>query len=268
MKTRLALALIILVCAAAFAPSTMLQNSLLYFPQPAPLAELAGSGLAPWPSPESFRGLLAEPAGPARATVVVFHGNAGHAGHRAYYAQALAPLGLRVILAEYPGYGPRGGELGEAALVADAVRTLELAHAQHGAPLLVLGESLGAGVAAAAAARIGDKLHGLLLVTPWDRLENVARHHYGWLPVGWLLRDKYDSVGNLAGFTRPVVVALAEHDEIIPPRMAVALHESLRAPKRLKTLRGAGHNDWVERVDAAWWREVADFLLATPARTD
>ena len=51
-----------------------------------------------------------------RGTAIVFHGNAGHAGHRAYYARALTPLGLRVILAEYPGYGPRAGQPGEQAL--------------------------------------------------------------------------------------------------------------------------------------------------------
>ena len=53
-----------------------------------------------------------------------------------YYARALVPLGLRVILAEYPGYGPRSGSLGEASLVADAIETVALAHRQYGGRLL------------------------------------------------------------------------------------------------------------------------------------
>jgi len=266
MKRRILLAALAIIGATAFAPFPMLQDSLLYFPQQVPLAAMTSPGLAAWPGAEDFHGLVAEPAGTARGTVIVFHGNAGHAGHREFYAQMLAPLGLRVILAEYPGYGPRGGAVGEASLVGDAVQTIALAHQRHGAPVLVIGESLGAGVAAAAARQARAQVAALMLITPWDRLESVASHHYAWLPVKWLLRDRYDSVTNLAGFERPVVVAVAEHDSIVPARYGIALHESLGSPKQLRTLRGAEHNDWIDRVDAAWWHEVVGFLL--PAGTN
>ena len=69
--------------------------------------------------------------------------------------------------------------------------------------MLVIGESLGAGVAAMAAARQRDKVAGLLLITPWDRLERIAGFHYPGLPVKWLLRDRYDSAGHPAAFGRP-----------------------------------------------------------------
>ncbi len=81
---------------------------------------------------------------------------------------------MRVILVEYPGYGPREGALGETSLVADAAEVMGMAHRQYGAPLLVIGESLGAGVAAAASARQRDKTSGLLLITPWDTLAHIA----------------------------------------------------------------------------------------------
>ncbi|HJV96099.1 MAG TPA: alpha/beta hydrolase, partial [Albitalea sp.] len=106
-----------------------------------------------------------------------------------------------------------------------------------------------------------DKVAGLLLITPWDRLVNVAGHHYPWLPASWLLRDRYDSVRHLASFGRPVWVAVAEHDSIIPPRFGTALYASLPGPKRLSLIAGAEHNDWPERVSDAWWREAIDFVL-------
>ncbi len=161
----------------------MLQDRFLYFPERTTVERMATGGLQPWPSATDFRGLIAEPAGPVLGTVVVFHGNAGHAGHRAVYANTLTRLALRVILAEYPGYGPRDGALGEDSFVADAERTIALAHRQFGAPVLVIGESLGAGVAAAAAARQRDSTAGLMLITPWDKLQHIAGHHYPWLPV-------------------------------------------------------------------------------------
>lgn len=252
----------LLVLAAIF----MWQDRLLYFPQAATVDRLGGGALRPWPSAQDFRGLVAEPADAARGTAIVFHGNAGHVGHRAFYAQALVPLGLRVILAEYPGYGPRKGTPGEASLVADAEALLALAHREHGGPLLVIGESLGAAVAATAAARHRELAASLLLITPWDRLAHVGAHHYPWLPVRWMLRDPYDTTKNLAAFDRPVVVAVAEHDSIVPTRLGTALHEALPGPKRLMVIRGSDHNDWPDRVDAAWWRDAVDFALGAAAR--
>lgn len=234
----------------------MWQDKLLYFPQQATLAaylaEAAASGLAPWPDANDLRGLVREPVVPVRATVVLFHGNAGHAAHRAAYADFLAPLGYRIILAEYPGYGPRPGTPGEPALVADAIATLQLARHRHPGRLILGGESLGAGVAAAAAAAAD----ALLLITPWDTLAAVARHHYPWLPVGLLLRDRYDSVAHLRGFAKPLLIVAAERDTIVPPRHARALHDALSAPRMLVTVPSAGHNDWLAHTGSAWWQRA------------
>lgn len=241
----------------------MLQDDLIYFPDNPPRAELLAEarrhGLTPWPDAGDFRGLRREPSGPARGTVLLFHGNAGHAGHRAAYADELARLGLRVILAEYPAYGSRPGQLGEAALVADATASLALAGRQFGGPLLLAGESLGAGVVAAVAK--SAEVAGVLLITPWDSIASVARHHYPGLPVGWVLRDSYDSVANLAGYPGPVAVVVAERDSIIPPALGRRLFASLGEPKRLWIVPAADHNDWLGRVDAAWWESVVGFLL-------
>lgn len=252
---------------------TSLQHRLLYHPAPAAVAEVAVDGLVAWPSATEFRGLVAEPAGaadawpPAPGTAVVFHGNAGHAGHRRWYVDVLAPLGWRVLLAEYPGYGPRGGALGESSLVADAVETIAMARMAFGEPILLVGESLGAGVAAAAAgaaatgAPDGDTgVSGVLLITPWDRLANVAAYHYPWLPVTWLLKDRYDSVAHLAAAGLPTTVVVASNDRIVPARFGMALHEALPEPKTLLVIEGAAHNDWPGRVDLDWWRRAIEPL--------
>jgi uncharacterized protein len=252
---------ITIACLIIFAGIAMFQDRLLYYPDTVALEDIVSRVLRPWPTTQDFRGLVAEPAGPVRATVIVFHGNAGHAGHRQFYATALTQLGLRTILAEYPGYGPRKGAVGEQSLVADSEQTIALAHRYYGAPLLIIGESLGAGVAAAAGARQRDNIAALMLITPWDRLEHVAAHHYPWLPVNWLLRDRYDSAAHLRSFGKPVMVVIAERDSIVPARFGAALHDSLADPKRLTVVKAAEHNDWIGRVDDAWWREAIAFLL-------
>lgn len=256
-----------LVVALVLSGVAMAQDRLLYFPNAASVAEtLAATGSAQataWPTTDDFRGVLAEPAvtRPIRGTTVIFHGNAGHAGHRGYYLDALTRQGLRVILAEYPGYGARPGKLGEPSLVADARETIALARRQFGGPLYLVGESLGAGVASAAAAR-GEAIDGLLLITPWDTLANVASHHYPWLPVRWLLTDRYDSVANLKAYPGPTVVVLAAEDRVVPARFGRALFDGLPGRKQLLVIAGADHNDWVDHVDDAWWRHTVEKLLA------
>ena len=252
---------IVVACLLLLGAIFIWQDRLLYFPALTTVERVAAGGLRAWPSSQDFRGLVAEPTGDVRGTVIVFHGNAGHVGDRMFYAHALTPLGLRVILAEYPGYGPRGGVLGEASLVADAEETIALAHRQYGGPMLLLGESLGAAVAAAAGARHRDLTAGLLLITPWDMLAHVGSHHYPWLPVKWMLRDDYDTLANLAAFDRPVVVAVAERDSIVPAHFGTALHAALGGPKLLVVIKASDHNDWPDRVDASWWRAAIAFAL-------
>jgi len=248
----------------------LFQDRQLYFPATPPLATVLADarrdGLEPWPSAVDYRGLRREPSGPARGTLLLFHGNAGHAGHRADYAE-LSRLGLRVILAEYPAYGPRPGKLGEASLVADAVESISLVREQFPGPLLLAGESLGAGVAAAAFAQSPDKVDAVLLITPWDTLASVAGHHFPWLPVRLLLRDRYDSVRNLASARVPLAVVVAAQDSIVPARFGEALYAQVPTPKRLWAVAGGEHNDWMERVEADWWRVVIGFLLGEKSRT-
>lgn len=241
-----------------------LQNLFLYFPERLPAgryaSQAAAAGLAAWPSTSDFRALLHEPQGPARATALVFHGNAGHAIDRAWYAEVLGELGLRVILAEYPGYGHRPGELGEESFAADGAELVALARSRFPGPVIVIGESLGAGVAGSVTAR--QPADAVLLITPWKNLAAVARHHYAWLPTGWLLRDRYDTAGNLAAFKGPIAVIVAANDQLIPPAFGRALFDALpQDRKRLIVVPAAGHNDWPQGVSGEAWRQLLEFLL-------
>lgn len=241
----------------------LLQRRMLYFPDtnPPSSGQLAAAGLTLWPAAGDYRGVIGtQPQPHDRGTVLVFHGNAGAAWQRSYYVDALHPLGYRVILAEYPGYGGRPGAPSEAVLVADAQETLRRAYAEYGAPIYLWGESLGSGVTSAVAAAPAAPVAGLVLLTPWDSLPDLAQGLYPFLPVRWLLLDRYDSVHNLTGVSMPVAVVIAGRDEIIPPARAERLYDGLSAPKERWVLPDAGHNSWPIAPDLAWWREVMAFL--------
>ncbi len=244
------------------------QRKMIYFPDrevPAP-DPLHAAGLRFWPDQdpdqgEDYRGLVAtDSAVEATGTIIVFHGNAGAAWHRSYYVHALLPLGYNVVLAEYPGYGGRNGDPSEESFVNDARATIQLAYDTFGGPLYLWGESLGCGVAAAVAADPPVPVDGVVLVTPWDSLPDLAQSMYWYFPIRWLLRDKFDNVKNLQSFHQPVAIAIAIDDEIIPPARSLRLYESIHAPKRLWRFENAGHNNWPTDPAEKWWREVMQFI--------
>jgi uncharacterized protein len=257
----------LIVVAAAY----FLQDFLLYHPRRSAPDRLesraADLDLRPWPRHmHNYRGWVSRSAPErARAAAVVFHGNAGAALDRHYYIPALEPLGCRVVLAEYPGYGARPGSPSERTFVEDGIETLGLAFEEFGAPLFLIGESLGCGVAASL---VGSgqppPLAGVVLITPWDNLPDLAQSLYWFLPARLLVRDRYDSAANLRDFRGRVAVALAERDEVIPPRHTMRLYESLPEPKRLWTFPEARHNTWPSHPDASWWSELFEYLLREP----
>jgi pimeloyl-ACP methyl ester carboxylesterase len=247
--------------------SCNLQRNMLYYPSTdlPSQASLTSYNIQFWPSGSNgYRGFVsAVQTSKIKGTIIVFHGNAGTAADRAYYVEALTPLGYRVILAEYPGYGGRKGELREETFVRDAKETLRLASEQYKSPIFLLGESLGCGVAAAAAKDSPVKIDGVILITPWDTLLSVAKEHFPWLPVRLFLKDKYDTIANLKEFQGRIAIVGAERDDIVPVQHAQTLFKSLSgAPgfHKMFTIRGAGHNDWPDMVGPAWWKEIAEFI--------
>ena len=242
------------------------QEGMLFFPEQAPLAtverEAQAAGFRLWPEATvDYRAMLAEPVGKVSGTCVIWHGNAGSARQRDYLAAPLLRLGWRVLVAEYPGYGARpAGSLREVALVAEAKALTREVRQRFGGTVIVMGESLGAAMASAVAGDPALAVSGAVLFTPWFDLAGVARIHYPWLPVGLLLRDRFDNAGALQGYRGPVVVVTAGSDEIIPAIEGRRLHQALATPlKRLQEIPGAYHNDWVDRTTAGNWREWLAF---------
>ncbi len=248
----------------------LMQRKMLYFPDPTASIQAVSLGadwiLEPWPGVgEAFRGYVRGPLSrpmSTRGTVVVFHGNAGSARDRGYYTLPLEARGYRVVLAEYPGYGGRAGAPSEETFIEDGRDTARLALAEFGGPLWLWGESLGAAVAAGVAADRTLPVAGVALITPWDRLTDLAQSLYWYLPARWLLRDRYDTIAALRQYDGAVAVLVAEQDEIIPARHSQRLYEALPGLKKRWLFAGAGHNTWPGEPRAAWWDEVLAWFEA------
>jgi uncharacterized protein len=179
-----------------------------------------------------------------RATILVFNGNAGNRAYRAPLASALRHHGMNVLLFDYRGYGGNAGVPGEHGLAADsrAVRAYLLTRSDvDPARLVYFGESLGAAVAVDLATEHPPA--ALILRSPFTSLSDIGRHHYPFLPVRLLLRDRFDSIGRIRQVRAPLLVIAGDRDGIVPADHSQRLFDAAVEPKMLLVIKGADHND-------------------------
>lgn len=248
-----------------------LQRQLIYFPGKARPDQLsafaAGLSLEAWRDDQGATiGWKPQNRPAARNRIIVFHGNAGYALDRNYFVTGLQALKneWEVFLFEYPGYGARAGTPSESSIKEAATQALQSLLAADPRPVFILGESLGSGVASYLASSFPKQVSGLLLITPFSSLTDVAARHYPFLPVRLLLSERYDSLAALSHYRGPVAFLLAGRDEVVPTGLGQKLHDSYKGPKWLRIEADAGHNTLPYNPGAAWWAEASGFLISTP----
>jgi uncharacterized protein len=181
---------------------------------------------------------------PPQTTAIVFNGNAGNRTMRAPLAAALRSHGIATFLFDYRGYGGNPGSPSEEALARDARAALDYVAARpdvDSTRIIYFGESLGTGVAVRLATE--RRPHALVLRSPFPSLVDVGRLHYPVLPVGWLLRDRYECIDRIRTVGCPILVIAGDRDGIIPVELSERLFAAAAEPKRLVIIAGADHND-------------------------
>lgn len=246
----LALIAWLIVCAGIY----VMQRQMLYLPQPRQVA----TPLLTLPTPAGD--VLVSVRERAGADALLYFG--GNAEDVSLTLGDLAELFPKhaLYLLHYRGYGGSAGEPGEAALVADALRLFDTVHARH-ANVAVIGRSLGSGIAVQLAA--SRPVRRLVLVTPFDSVEAVAARLYPWLPVRWLLKDRFDAVAHAPRVSAPTLVLSAGRDQVVPAENTGRLIERF-APALVahRLFPEADHDDIAG--DAAYGAALTKFLLAAP----
>ena len=187
--------------------------------------------------------------------ILLFHGNGGHRAHRGQWYSIARSLNSDVLAIDYHGYGDSGGSPSEKALISDASAAWKYAIEQlqyQPSQIVIVGESLGGGVAvqlAATQCRQNAAPAGLVLSATFCSMLETASHRYWWLPVRFLLLDRYRSDQHISDVTCPILQFHGDRDTLIPLPMAEKLQRlapdksSSGRPKQLIVFPGAGHND-------------------------
>jgi hypothetical protein len=254
--------LYLLVCTSCAA----FQRRMIYFPPvftPAQAGQMAQAArLERWKNSvgESIGMKRLSPRQPASGVVLIAYGNASDAIGCAHYADAIQSVAaFDVFILEYPGYADRPGSPSQASLFRAADEAFQLLPTNG--PVYLVGESLGTGVAAHLAGTHPDKVAGVLLISPYNRLTSVAQYHMPILPVGLLLVDRFPSEDYLRNYHGPVGMTVDGRDRVIPEKFGRRLYDGYAGPKRLWEFPDGEHASILEPPEN-FWKEVVEFWLA------
>jgi pimeloyl-ACP methyl ester carboxylesterase len=212
------------LCAALF----FLQRSLLYLPQP----RLPGESSATLSLPVNGAELLISVRAHEGPSAIVYFGGNGERVTDNLPSFSAAFPGRALYLMNYRGYGGSFGQPGEAVLVQDALALFDHVSAKH-SDVIVMGRSLGSGVAIQLASQ--RPAVGLVLITPYASITELAVRQFPMFPVRWLIRDRYDSRRHAPLIKAPTLLLVAGQDQIVPRASTDALYAQF--PPGVATLR-------------------------------
>jgi len=245
-----------------------------------------GVGCIPWGQTQAM-----EKAATREVVICYFQGNGGSVPPRLpLLSNTLKLLQSRggestrytMVALSYRGYWKSSGRATEAGIKIDAQATLNWIKEMHpNASIVIWGQSLGAGVACAAAAEHlardeGQYVQGLILETPFTSVSSMLKALYPerWLPYRYLtgfLRSHWDSevalrrIASIYQGRQPqILLCVATRDEVVPPEEAEKLQrvceETSLVTKRVKVI-GALHNEATTRREGQ--EAVASFVVST-----
>ena len=209
--------------------------------------------------------------------VLFFHGNGGDRRGRVDYAQVFTGARADVFLIDYRGYADNPGSPNERGLYEDARGLWNYATKERGVDpgrIVIFGESLGGGVAVQLAQEVcanGTPPAGLIVRSTFSSLADAAGSHYPWLPVRWLLWDRFPSDDAIGDVTCPVLMLHGTKDRIVPFDLGKKLFDltpeesSAGIAKQFVPLEGADHNGLLFTHKPEFTEAIEGFLKRLPA---
>jgi uncharacterized protein len=258
---------LVVVGGCAFGPLHRFEQSMVFQPKVYPKGFYGGHLPCEdvWFQSEDgtkLHGWFTSPTNP-RAVLLYCHGNGGNISHRRDTIRELRERHqVAVFIFDYRGYGRSEGTPSEAGLVADAKAARGWVANRTGigeTDVVLFGRSLGGGVAVQLAA--DDGAAGLVLVSTFASLPEVAAHRMPFLAPKLIMRNRFPSADRIPEFQGPVLVCHGDADRVVPYSQGQKLFEAANEPKRFVHIDGGGHND---PDSGKFHAELEELLNRTP----
>ncbi len=206
----------------------------------------------------TLHGWFVKNPGPEQPPLLIYFGGNGDEMSK-HLKDAMRFKGWSVALVNYRGYGLSQGRPGEESLFRDAVVIHDYLVTRKDVDtgnVIVMGRSLGTGVAVYLASQ--RPLKGVILVSPYDSVNSVAKSRLPLAPVSLLSKHPFDSLSRAPFITVPLLALAATEDRVIPPRHSRQLVESWGGPHTLQMITGADHNTIF--FSPEYWTSITAFL--------
>lgn len=180
--------------------------------------------------------------------VIIGHGNGEIADDWVGFADALRRRGYGVLILGYPGYGHAAGSPSKASIVDSAVNAYDWLVSQpeiDGEKVIIFGHSVGGGATLAMAKQ--RPTQGAILLSTFASINHIARDRY--LP-SFLAKDKFDNLGIIGEYDKPVYLMHGTLDTLIPPYHAELLLEAA-AESHLRWIE-CGHGGCIGDIEIFW----------------
>lgn len=180
------------------------------------------------------------------AQILFLHGNAGNITHRLDALERLHhDVGASVLILDYRGYGKSEGSPNERGVLQDARAARKWLAERAGvqeSEIVLLGESIGGGVAVDLAAEVSPR--ALVLQNCFTSVPDVAAVHYPFLPARWVMDTRLNSLAKIKKCAAPLYQCHGTSDEVIPYEQGQTLFAASPARRKIfHTHQGSGHND-------------------------
>lgn len=219
------------------------QDALLYHPKPRAFSALKNTFIL---HSHDEKIIISTKQASGKKAIIYFGGNGEDASENLPIYEKTFPEHALYIM-HYRSYGGSSGSPTEEANFADAKALLMFVKKAH-TDISIIGRSLGTGIAT----RLVSEFHAnhLVLITPYDSVEEIAAEKFPLIPVSLLLRDKYDSGSYVSKIRTPTTIFMAENDEVIPRRSTEMLFSRFKKDvATLQLIKGAGHNTISSHID-------------------
>ncbi|MFT5722358.1 MAG: pimeloyl-ACP methyl ester carboxylesterase [Motiliproteus sp.] len=195
----------------------------------------------------------------AEAPLLIYYG--GNAEEISGNIDPLQQLDCSIALINYRGYGASGGKPSETILKEDALWLLDQISQQQAIPLqqiVLMGRSLGSGIASYVASE--RPVAAVILVTAFDSFPALARATYPKIPLGWLMKHRFESDLLAPHASQPLLNLTAGQDRIVPPAHARRLGSLWQGPVTTQEFPQADHINITEQAD--YWPSIKAFIYS------
>lgn len=174
--------------------------------------------------------------------IVHFHGNADALNRLIPLLNRFRDAGFGYLALEYRGYPGYEGETTEEGIYHDARAAMDFVQSLgfKANDIILFGRSLGTGAAVQMAAEYPVAL--VALVSPFTTVADAAAGVYWYIPVDYLVLDRFDSLSKIDTITSPIYIFHGTEDTLVPFTLGQQLYDKATTEKQFFSLEKQDHN--------------------------